>query len=183
MPACFTAFEMLLIVQHAGVKLILTPTLSAMFNRAGMLAADGRCKTLDASADGYVRGEAAATLLIIPQPSGQGTKTAADHNTPLAVLAGSAINQDGRSSGLTAPNGPAQQAVLRSALSAAGMDSSHLAQLQLHGTGALVISFVWLVSKSKKHGWSTIACSFPVCIRHSVTALVSLHRHAAGRSH
>lgn len=61
-----------LIQRHcsAGVKLILTPYTSALFNKAGMLAMDGRCKTLDAAANGYVRGEACSALsmqLILEQ--------------------------------------------------------------------------------------------------------------------
>jgi acyl transferase domain-containing protein len=96
-----------------------------------MLAPDGRCKTLDAAADGYVRAEAVGVLLL------QAAGAAADVNTPppLALLAGSAVNQDGRSSGLTAPNGPAQQEVLRAALAAAGLAPGDVSGLQLHGTG------------------------------------------------
>jgi acyl transferase domain-containing protein len=95
-----------------------------------MLAADGRCKTLDAAADGYVRAEAVGVLLL--QSGGGGADTA---QQPLALLAGSAVNQDGRSSGLTAPNGPAQQEVLRAALESAGLAPSDVAGISMHGTG------------------------------------------------
>ncbi len=88
-------------VLTGGVKLILTPSLSAMFTRAGMLSPAGRCRTLDAAADGYVRGEAAA-MCTFAVGDAQGMPV-------MAYLAGSAVNQDGRSSSLTAPNGPAQQ--------------------------------------------------------------------------
>ena len=57
-----TSLATTLDVGFAGVKLILTPYTSALFNRAGMLASDGRCKTLDAAANGYVRGEACSAL-------------------------------------------------------------------------------------------------------------------------
>jgi acyl transferase domain-containing protein len=90
-----------------------------------MLAPDGRCKALDAAADGYVRAEGAAMMLLAPGP----------HPAALAVLSGSAVNQDGRSSGLTAPNGPAQQEVIRQALAAAGMVAADVSGVQLHGTG------------------------------------------------
>lgn len=113
----------------AGAKLILTPHTSAMFNRAGMLAADGRCKTLDAQADGYVRGEAVVSLLL--QLVG-GSGATAD---AVCLLAGSAVNQDGRSSTLTAPNGPAQQSAIRGALASGGCSAAALACVQLHGTG------------------------------------------------
>lgn len=97
-----------------------------------MLAPDGRCKTLDAFADGYVRGEALAAMLLqrVTRKASSGAGAWA-----LAVFAGSAINQDGRSSALTAPNGPAQQDVLRQALAAAGLGPADVSSLQLHGTG------------------------------------------------
>jgi acyl transferase domain-containing protein len=110
-----------------GVKLILTPDLSAMFNRAGMLCADGRCKSLDAAADGYVRGEACVSLVL--QLSDAASEQA------LCIVQGSAVNQDGRSSTLTAPNGPAQQAAVRQALQSGSLGASGLKMVQLHGTG------------------------------------------------
>jgi acyl transferase domain-containing protein len=114
-----------------GVKLILTPSLSAMFTRAGMLAPDGRCKTLDAAADGYVRGEALSGVMVHGVGSGGPIPPWA-----LALLLGAAVNQDGRSSSLTAPNGPAQQDVIRAALAAAGLGAADMDALQTHGTGA-----------------------------------------------
>ena len=116
----------------AGVKLILTPSLSAMFTRAGMLAPDGRCKTLDAAADGYVRGEALASLLL-------GLSDGLGAAPPLALL-GSAVNQDGRSSSLTAPNGPQQQTAIRAALAAGGTHAAAVDVLQMHGTGTPLVS-------------------------------------------
>lgn len=114
----------------AGVKLILTPSLSAMFSRAGMLSPEGRCKTLDAAADGYVRGEAVAAMLLQAVAAGSnGSSSFA------AVVLGSAVNQDGRSSGLTAPNGPAQQSVIRAALSDGGLQPGDITALYMHGTG------------------------------------------------
>lgn len=105
-------------------------TVSVAFRKSGMLAADGRCKTLDAVADGYVRAEAAGSMLLELLLEGKLRQQRA-----AAVLVGSAVNQDGRSSGLTAPNGPAQQDVMRAALSIAGMASSAVSAVQLHGTG------------------------------------------------
>ncbi len=104
----------------AGVGVLLSPDPTAMFQKAGMLAADGRCKTLDATADGYVRGEAVAALVMAvlgTERDGQREQGGA----VLAVVRSSAVNQDGRSSSLTAPNGPAQQAVMRAALVAADL--------------------------------------------------------------
>jgi acyl transferase domain-containing protein len=116
----------------AGVGLLLSPNPTGMFQKAGMLAPDGRCKTLDAAADGYVRAEAAGVLLLQGHATGSAGGAAC---SSLAVLAGSAVNQDGRSSSLTAPNGPAQQEVLRAALADGGLTPADLTGLQLHGTG------------------------------------------------
>ena len=116
----------------AGVKLILTPATSAMFNRAGMLCADGRCKTLDAAADGYVRGEAIVSLVLQPAAARGDTSVGAP---ALCYLAGTAVNQDGCSSTLTAPNGPAQQATVRQALASGGLAAAAIRMVQLHGTG------------------------------------------------
>jgi acyl transferase domain-containing protein len=84
-----------------------------------MLAPDGRCKALDAAADGYVRAEAAGLLLLQALDS---SSSSSDVGL-LGLVLGSAVNQDGRSSALTAPNGPAQQAVIAKALAAAGMEA------------------------------------------------------------
>ena len=100
-----------------------------MFKRAGMLAPDGRCKTLDSSADGYVRGEACASAMLQLLTQGASSSGA------VAYILGSAVNQDGRSSSLTAPNGPAQQSVLRQALRGSALQPFEVATLQLHGTG------------------------------------------------
>ena len=102
-----------------------------MFKRAGMLSPDGRCKTLDSSADGYVRGEGCASAVL------QLLTDTAEHSTAVACIMGSAVNQDGRSSSLTAPNGPSQQAVIRQALQASALEPSSIQALQLHGTGGL----------------------------------------------
>ena len=94
-----------------GVNLILTPELNINFSKARMMARDGRCKTFDAAADGYVRGEGGGMVVLRRLRDAH-----ADGDRILAVVRGSAVNQDGRSNGLTAPNGPAQEAVIRAAL-------------------------------------------------------------------
>ncbi len=80
----------------------LSPDTPAAFQKAGMLAPDGRCKTLDAAADGYVRAEAVGALvlqLIAAEAATQGAQSGA--SAPVALLLGSCANQDGRSSALT----------------------------------------------------------------------------------
>ena len=89
----------------------------------GMLAADGRCKSLDASADGYVRAEAVGTVLM-RVVSTIDKRALAEESIPHALILGAAVNQDGRSSSLTAPNGPAQQALIRSAIESAQLPPS-----------------------------------------------------------
>lgn len=113
-----------------GVSVLLSPTTTAMFQTAGMLSPDGRCKTIDAAADGYVRGEGCGVVLLQTDGAADGLGAAV-----LAVFQGSAVNQDGRSSSLTAPNGPSQQAAVRQALQAAALEPQQMNALQLHGTG------------------------------------------------
>jgi acyl transferase domain-containing protein/acyl carrier protein len=108
----------------AGVNLMLSESTTAATRAAGMLAADGRCKTLDANADGYVRAEACVAYVISPANGGGAV-----------LLRATFVNQDGRSSSLTAPNGPAQQAVIRGALAAATMEPHFIGELEMHGTG------------------------------------------------
>ena len=111
-----------------GINMMLMPATTYMFRKAGMLSADGRCKALDATADGYVRSEACGVALLSAAPiinDGEG----------VVLLAGAAVNQDGRSSSLTAPNGPSQQEVIRAALRTGGAVPTQVTGLQMHGTG------------------------------------------------
>jgi acyl transferase domain-containing protein/acyl-CoA synthetase (AMP-forming)/AMP-acid ligase II/pimeloyl-ACP methyl ester carboxylesterase/acyl carrier protein len=113
-----------------GVNLMLSPELHHTFSQAGMMAADGRCKTFDASADGYVRGEGCGVIVLKKIED-----AIADGDNILAVIKGSAIAQDGRSNGLTAPNGLSQQAVIRQALANAGVEPKEVSYIEAHGTG------------------------------------------------
>ncbi len=113
-----------------GASLILLPELNINFSRARMMAADGRCKTFDARADGYVRGEGCGVAVLKRL-----SDAVADGDRILAVIKGSAINQDGRSSGLTVPNGPAQEAVIKDALARAGVKPGDVQYVEAHGTG------------------------------------------------
>ena len=114
----------------AGVNLMLTPRVTLKCCRARMLAADGRCKTFDAKADGYVRGEGCGVVVLKRLADAR-----ADGDRVLALIRGSAVNQDGRSSGFTAPNELAQQSVLRKALSAARVVADDVSYIEAHGTG------------------------------------------------
>jgi len=114
----------------AGVNLILDTTIHRSSSAAGALAADGRCKTFDASADGYTRGEGCGVIVLKPLSAAR-----RDGDRVLALVLGSAVNQDGASSGFTAPNGPAQEELLRTAFADAGVGPGDLDYVEAHGTG------------------------------------------------
>ncbi|NJK65044.1 MAG: acyltransferase domain-containing protein, partial [Synechococcaceae cyanobacterium SM2_3_1] len=113
-----------------AVQLILHPTLTIALSRLRALAPDGRCKTFDAAADGYGRGEGCGVVLLKRLSQAQ-----ADGDPILALIRGSAVNHDGPSSGLTVPNGLAQQALLRQALSNAKLSPQQISFVEAHGTG------------------------------------------------
>jgi acyl transferase domain-containing protein/NAD(P)-dependent dehydrogenase (short-subunit alcohol dehydrogenase family) len=114
----------------AGVNAILLPEGTVSECKARMLAPDGRCKTFDASADGFVRGEGCGVVVLKRL-----SDAVRDGDRILALVRGSAVNQDGPSSGLTVPNGPAQQAVIRAALATAGIPPAAVNYVEAHGTG------------------------------------------------
>jgi phthiocerol/phenolphthiocerol synthesis type-I polyketide synthase A len=114
----------------AGVNLMLTPENNIATSRWGMLAPDGRCKTFDAGADGYVRSEGCGVVVLKRL-----SDAVRDGDSVLAVVRGSAVNQDGPSSGQTVPSGPAQQSVLRAALAAARLEPWDIDYIEAHGTG------------------------------------------------
>ncbi|MFE5713699.1 SDR family NAD(P)-dependent oxidoreductase [Streptomyces sp. NPDC056501] len=113
-----------------GVNVIAAPSCSVAVSRAHMLAPDGRCKTFDASADGFVRAEGCGVLVLRRL-----SDALRDGEQVLAVIHGSAVNQDGASSGFTAPNGTAQRQVIRAALADAGVEGAEIGYLEAHGTG------------------------------------------------
>nr|QEO74385.1 Beta-ketoacyl synthase [uncultured bacterium] len=113
-----------------GVNALIYPVLSINFAKARMLSPDGRCKTFDAAADGYVRGEGAGVVVLKRL-----SDALADGDPVLAVIRGSAVNQDGPSGGLTVPNGPAQEAVIRRALAMGKIEPQQVSYLEAHGTG------------------------------------------------
>jgi acyl transferase domain-containing protein/NADPH:quinone reductase-like Zn-dependent oxidoreductase/NAD(P)-dependent dehydrogenase (short-subunit alcohol dehydrogenase family)/SAM-dependent methyltransferase/acyl carrier protein len=113
-----------------GVNVILSPEVFSALSRARMLAADGKCKTFDATADGFVRGEGCGVVVLKRLDD-----ALADGDRILALIRGSAVNQDGPSSGLTAPNGPSQESVIRDALANAAVNPQDVSYIETHGTG------------------------------------------------
>ncbi|HEU4410057.1 MAG TPA: type I polyketide synthase, partial [Polyangiaceae bacterium] len=113
-----------------GVNLLLSPLSNVLIARLQALSPDGRCKTLDAGANGFARGEGCGVVVLKRLSS-----ALADGDRIYAVIRGSAVNQDGKSSGLTAPNVLAQQAVIRAALENAGVSPAEVGFVEMHGTG------------------------------------------------
>ncbi|MFZ4851286.1 MAG: type I polyketide synthase, partial [Caldilinea sp.] len=113
-----------------GVQLMLSPTGHVLLSQMQALASDGRCKTFDAAADGYGRGEGCGMVVLKRL-----TDAVADGNPILAVIKGSAVNHDGPSSGLTVPNKRAQEKLLRQALANAHIPPASVTYIEAHGTG------------------------------------------------
>jgi bacillaene biosynthesis, polyketide synthase / nonribosomal peptide synthetase PksN/BaeN len=114
----------------AGVNVLCHPAGSIAFHHAGMLSQDGRCKTFDADADGYVRGEGVVVLLLRPLSA-----AIADGDRIQAVIKGTATNHGGLAAGLTVPN-PAKQAdLVRRALESADVSPETISYVEAHGTG------------------------------------------------
>ena len=113
-----------------GVNVILTASSTRLFEEAGVVSPDGRCKTFDARANGYVRGEGCGVVALKRLSDAE-----RDGDRILGVLLGSAVNQDGASAGLTVPNGRAQERVIREALDRAGVEPSGVDYLEAHGSG------------------------------------------------
>jgi polyketide synthase 13 len=117
-----------------GVNALITPAVTLGFDEIGaVLAPDGRIKSFSADADGYTRSEGAGMLVLKRVDDAR-----RDGDQILAVIAGSAINHDGRSNGLIAPNQDAQAEVLRRAYKDAGIDPRTVDYIEAHGTGTIL---------------------------------------------
>ncbi|HMR40460.1 MAG TPA: SDR family NAD(P)-dependent oxidoreductase [Ignavibacteria bacterium] len=113
-----------------GVSLILSSDTNTIFTQTGFLSKDGKCKTFDAGADGYVRGEGCGVVILKSL-----SKAIEDGDRIHSIIKGSAVNQDGKSNGLTAPNGPSQEDVIKLALSNADAEPADITYIEAHGTG------------------------------------------------
>ncbi len=116
-----------------GVNALLMPDFSVAFSQLGVLSPDGRCKTFDSRANGYVRSEGAGMVLIRPLAD-----AVRDGDLVYAVIRGTALNQDGRTPGLTVPSQAAQEALVREACRRAGVDPTDIQYVEAHGTGTPV---------------------------------------------
>jgi acyl transferase domain-containing protein/acyl carrier protein len=113
-----------------GVYTVLKPNLSVGLSKLHMMAADGRCKSFDAAADGFVQGEGCGVVVLKRLAD-----AVADRDPVRAVIRGSAMNQDGRSGSLTAPSRKAQVQVIKAALEDAGLGADQVGYVETHGTG------------------------------------------------
>jgi len=116
-----------------GVEIICTPEYYVAESKGGFLSKDGRCKTFDASANGYVRSEGCGIVLLKRLED-----AIADGDNIYAVVRGSLVNQDGHTNGITVPNGEAQESLLREAYERAGINPHDVKYVEVHGTGTEV---------------------------------------------
>ncbi|MET8654852.1 type I polyketide synthase [Nocardia aurea] len=116
-----------------GVNLVLTPAVGVFYTQAGLSAPDARCKPFSGNADGIVRGEGVAVLVLRRLADAQAA------GLPIyAVIKGSAVNSDGRSNGITAPNRWAQQEVIAEAYRRSGVGPEEVDFIEAHGTGTVL---------------------------------------------
>lgn len=113
-----------------GVNALLSPELSRSFNKAGMLSKDGRCKTFDESANGYVRGEGVGIVVLKSL-----TEAIENGDQIYAVIEGSAENHGGKSNTMTSPNPNAQKELLIKAFNSAKKLPNRISYIEAHGTG------------------------------------------------
>ncbi len=127
-----------------GVNRLISPKVSINFSQAKMLSSDGRCKTFDAGANGFVRSEGCG-IVVLKRLS----DAIADGDNIRAILLGSATNQDGRTSSITTPNSLSQQAVIEQALANSKVEPSQISYLETHGTGTSLGDAIELEALSK----------------------------------
>ncbi|WP_426448177.1 SDR family NAD(P)-dependent oxidoreductase [Paenibacillus sp. S-38] len=113
-----------------GINVLTSPNLYISLSKAGMLSEDGRCKTFDKKANGYVRGEGSAALLLKPLSDAE-----RDGDPIYAVIRGSSVNHGGHANSLTAPNPNAQADLIADAWTKAGVDPSKAGYIEVHGSG------------------------------------------------
>eukprot|EP00887_Chlorella_sp_A99_P003340 scaffold26.g3340.t1 len=155
----------------AGSNLMLLSGTTAAICMLGALSPAGRCRSFDASGDGYGRGEGIVALVLqrhSPERAGGASPAVC------ALLHGSAVNQGGRSSGLTAPSGPAQTALVNAALASGGASPCQLRMVSVHGTGTALgdpieASLPW--ERCRHH---------VLALRHSLLRAASINRAGFG---
>ncbi|MBF6414870.1 type I polyketide synthase [Nocardia cyriacigeorgica] len=136
-----------------GVNLVLTPAVGIFYTQAGLSAPDARCKPFSGAADGIVRGEGAAVLVLRRLADAQAA------GLPIyAVITGSAVNSDGRSNGITAPNRWAQQQVVEQAYARAAVRAQQVDFIEAHGTGTVLGDMIEVKALGALHAGRTQPC-------------------------
>ena len=154
-----------------GVNAILSPGPTITLSQFGMMAPDGRCKTFDAGADGYVRAEGCGLVLLKRRSA-----ALADGDCILAVLDSTVIAQDGASTGITFPNGAAQDQLIETALRQSNLRGSEISYVEAHGTGTLAGDPIEIEQVKKHYG----AAGNETCFVGSVKANIGHLEAAAG---
>ncbi len=116
-----------------GVNLMLQPEVTIAFSKASMLSPDGRCKSFDSRANGYVRGEGAGVIILKPL-----ARAMADGDRIYAVIRATAVNQDGRTAGISVPSQASQESNIKDALRLADISPASIQYVEAHGTGTPV---------------------------------------------
>ncbi|MFD9789952.1 SDR family NAD(P)-dependent oxidoreductase [Streptomyces sp. NPDC059070] len=136
-----------------GVNVLCHPANSVAYHQAGMLSPDGLCKTFDASANGYVRSEGGAVVLLKPL-----AKALADGDHVHAVIKGTATNHGGQSGGLTVPSAAMQAGLIGAALADAGVEAGDLTYVEAHGTGTPLGDPIEVQGLTRAFAGSTTPC-------------------------
>lgn len=113
-----------------GVEVLATPQFHVLASKTGMISADGSCMTFDRRANGFVPGEGVGAMLLKPLAA-----ALEDGDHVYAVIAGSAMNQDGKTNGITAPSAPSQAALVCEVYDTYGIDPESIGYVEAHGTG------------------------------------------------
>ncbi|MFG2551508.1 type I polyketide synthase [Streptomyces sp. NPDC048581] len=155
-----------------GVNLILSPSVAVAHAKGMPLAPDGRCRTFDAAASGYTRGEGVLAVALRRL-----SDAVAAGDPVIAVINGTAVNQDGLSNGQTAPNGRAQQKVIRQALKSAALQPDRITLVEAHGTGTVLGDPIEVEALAATYGRADEA---PPCLLGSVKTNIGHLESAAG---
>tara|TARA_R110002050_G_scaffold39799_1_gene97540 strand:- start:80644 stop:87090 length:6447 start_codon:yes stop_codon:yes gene_type:complete len=156
-----------------GVSIMLSPELMVSMSRLGFLAPDGRCKTFDASADGFGRGEGCG-MIVLKRLS----DALADGDRIWSVIRGSAVNQDGESTLLAAPNVQAQAALVREAVATSQVNPDDIVYIETHGTGTVLGDPIEIDALSETIG--AAAPGRPTCLLGGVKANIGHLEAGAG---
>lgn len=165
-----------------GINLIASPNLFIAGSSLGMLSKDGKCKTFDKNADGYVRGRGAAALLLKPLSA-----AIRDKDYIHGVIRGTAVNHGGKSNSITSPNAKAQADVIVQAHERAGIDPSTVTYIETHGTGTslgdpIEVEGIKKAFKTLYRAWDKPESELPECVLGSVKTNIGHLESAAGMS-